>query len=228
KLLLVVALATIGIILGGRLGYVLFYDLAYYSAHPEKILAFAEGGMSFHGGVIGMAMAIPAASWLSGIPLLTLGDLAVITAPVGIFLVRCANFINGELWGSVTTLPWGVVFNGGGFLPRHPTQLYEALLEGAVMFFVLYSLACKNPPLARGTFVGIFMVLYGSFRIAVEFVRQPDAHIGYLAGGWLTMGIVLSIPLIIAGAGFLLFAHFKKLPQVGVCDANALPGQILR
>jgi phosphatidylglycerol:prolipoprotein diacylglycerol transferase len=221
KLLVIAATATIGIVLGGRLGYVFFYDLAYYFSHPDKILAFSEGGMSFHGGVIGIVVAMLVSARLTRIPLLTLGDMAAITAPIGIFFVRCANFINGELWGSVTTLPWGVVFDGAGMLPRHPTQLYEALLEGAVMFLVLYSLARMNPPLARGTFAGVFAVLYGCFRIAIEFVRQPDAHIGYLYDGWLTMGMLLSIPLIVAGIGLLLYAHFKGLPQTAALEKTS-------
>jgi phosphatidylglycerol:prolipoprotein diacylglycerol transferase len=216
NLLTIIIAATAGIIFGGRLGYVLFYGFEYYSAHPAEILMFANGGMSFHGGVIGMVIAMIIVARITHMPALTLGDLAVITAPVGIFLVRITNFINGELWGAVTNLPWGVVFGGSaGNLPRHPTQLYEAILEGLVIFVVLSILSRKNPPRPRGAFLGVFMVLYGVFRIAIEFVREPDIQLGYLYGGWITMGMVLSLPLIIAGVAFLVFAATTKLPQQG-------------
>ena len=207
--------AIIGIIIGGRLGYVLFYGQGYYFEHPELILAFSSGGMSFHGGVIGMVLALLVVSRYTKIPYLTLGDLTVIAAPVGLFLGRVANFINGELWGATTTLPWGVVFDGAGPLPRHPTQLYEALLEGLVLFIILSALSRRVPARPQGTFIGVFMLLYGVFRIVVEFVREPDVQLGYLFGGWLTMGMVLSLLLIIAGIGFLIFARVKKLPQSG-------------
>lgn len=213
---LTIALAAIiGIVVGGRLGYVLFYGEGYYFQHPELILAFSNGGMSFHGGVLGMLVALIVVARVTTIPLMTLGDLIVIAAPVGLFMGRVANFINGELWGAQTTAPWGVVFAGAGALPRHPTQLYEALLEGVVLFAVLYLLSRKVPARPRGTFVGVFLVLYGVFRIAVEFVREPDAHIGYLLGDWLTMGMVLSLPLIIAGIAVLVFAQVTRLPQSG-------------
>lgn len=207
--------AIIGIVVGGRLGYVLFYGEGYYFQHPELIFAFSNGGMSFHGGVIGMLVALIVVARVTTIPFLTLGDLVVIAAPIGLFLGRVANFINGELWGAPTTLPWGVVFAGAGALPRHPSQLYEALLEGVVLFMVLYLLSHKLPARPRGTFVGVFLALYGLFRIAVEFVREPDAHIGYLLGDWLTMGMVLSLPLVVAGIGFVIFVRITQLPQAG-------------
>ncbi|MDR0888936.1 MAG: prolipoprotein diacylglyceryl transferase [Coriobacteriales bacterium] len=216
-LLTIILASALGIIIGGRLGYVLFYGNGYYFAHPLEVFAVSNGGMSFHGGVIGMVVALAIVSKVDKIPLLTLGDLIVIGAPVGIFLVRCANFINGERWGAVTNLPWGVVFGGSaGNLPRQPSQLYEAVLEGLVIFIVMMILSRKVPARPRGTFAGTFMLLYGIFRIAVEFVRQPDAQIGYLFGGWLTMGMVLSAPLVILGVIFLVYAHKKKKPQLGV------------
>ena len=147
--------------------------------------------------------------------------MGVIAAPIGLFLGRCANFVNGELWGAYTDLPWGVVFGGSaGMLPRHPSQLYEALLEGVVLFIILFALSRKLPPRPRGTFLGVFLTLYGCFRFLVEFVRQPDAQIGYLYGDWLTMGQVLSVPLIIAGIIVFVYACKKQLPQQGLPDTK--------
>jgi len=144
-----------------------------------------------------------------------MADISAICAPIGLGLVRFTNFINGELWGSVTDLPWGVVFDGAGPLPRHPTQLYEAFLEGVVLLAVLYLLARRKPPLYQGTYAGLFLVGYAVFRIAVEFVRQPDSQVGYLFNtDWITMGMLLSLPMVIAGAGFLVYASYFKLPQV--------------
>ena len=137
--------------------------------------------------------------------------------PIGLFLGRFANFINGELWGGPTDLPWGVVFGGSaGMFPRHPSQLYEALLEGVVLFVILFVLARKRPPCPRGTYIGIFMLLYGIFRFAIEFVREPDAQLGYLFGGWVTMGQVLSTPLIVVGIVLIVWALRHKLPQQGL------------
>jgi phosphatidylglycerol:prolipoprotein diacylglycerol transferase len=224
-LLTVIIACVIGTILGGRLGYVLFYGEGYYFAHPAEILEFSKGGMSFHGGLIGFAAGLIIAARVIRIPILTMGDIAAICAPIGLGLVRVTNFINGELWGAETTLPWGVVFDetGGGALPRHPTQLYEALLEGLVLLLVLYLLARRKPPLPRGSYFGIFLVGYAVFRIAIEFVRQPDAHIGYLFGsGWITMGMMLSLPMILVGAVILIYTLRTRHPQQGQA---ALPEQ---
>ena len=212
-LLVIVICIMIGTILGGRLGYVLFYGNGYYLTNPAKIFAFQDGGMSFHGGVIGIVIGGIVASKITKVKFVTMADLVVVAAPIGLFFGRCANFINGELWGAVTDLPWGVVFENAGSLPRHPSQLYEALLEGVVLFIILYSMSRKKPPLPQGTYIGTFLILYGVFRILIEFVRQPDAQIGYLFGNWLTMGMLLSVPLILAGVGFLIYAHKRKLPQ---------------
>ena len=207
----------IGVILGARLGYVLFYGGDYYLQNPGKILMFNEGGMSFHGGLIGATLGGFIAARQLKMPFVTIADLVVIGAPIGLFFGRCANFVNGELWGAETSLPWGVVFGGfAGDVPRHPTQLYEAFLEGIVLFVVLYALSRKVPARPRGTFLGTFLLLYGIFRFLIEFVRQPDAHIGYLAGGWLTMGQVLSVPLVLCGIAVLVWANHAKLPQQGV------------
>jgi phosphatidylglycerol:prolipoprotein diacylglycerol transferase len=217
--LTVMVCVMVGVILGARLGYVLFYGNGYYLEHPLEILAFNQGGMSFHGGLIGALVAGVVAARLTHVPFLTLADLGAIGAPIGLFFGRCANFVNGELWGAVTDLPWGVVFGGNaGMMPRHPSQLYEALLEGVLIFCVLYLLSRKLPARPRGTFLGVFMVMYGICRFAIEFVRQPDVQLGYLWGGWLTMGQVLSFPLILFGICLLVYAYKKKLPQQGIPD----------
>ncbi len=210
----------VGIVLGARLGYVLFYGGGYYLTHPLEILAFNQGGMSFHGGLIGALVSGIVSARITGIPFLTLADLGAIAAPIGLFFGRCANFVNGELWGAVTDLPWGVVFDGAaGSVPRHPTQLYEALLEGVLLFVVLFALSRKVPPRPRGTFLGVFAMLYGICRFLIEFVRQPDAHIGYLLGDWLTMGQVLSVPLIVAGLALVIWARHMNLEQQGLRSA---------
>ena len=216
-LLTIICCVVVGIILGARLGYCLFYGDGYYFDHPLEIIAVNQGGMSFHGGLIGALLAGIVAAKLTGIPYLTLADLGAIAAPIGLFFGRCANFINGELWGDYTDLPWGVVFGGAaGSMPRHPSQLYEALLEGVLLFCILIVLSRKVPPRPRGTFIGVFLVLYGIFRFLIEFVRQPDAQLGYLYGGWLTMGQVLSAPLVVIGIAIIVYAVRKRLPQEGL------------
>ena len=215
-LLTLMVCAIIGVVLGARAGYVLFYGDGYYFAHPLEIFAFNQGGMSFHGGLAGLLAGGAVAARLTEIPFLTLADLGAIAAPLGLFFGRCANFVNGELWGAPTDWPIGVVFGGAaGMMPRHPSQLYEAVLEGLVIFCVLFALSRKMPPRPRGTFVGAFLLLYGGFRFLIEFVREPDAQLGYLWGGWLTMGQVLSAPLVIAGIAMLVYAAKRKLPQEG-------------
>ena len=207
----------VGVILGARVGYCLMYGNGYYLSHPIEILFINQGGMSFHGGLAGALAGGAVAAKLTGIPFLTLADMGAIAAPVGLFLGRCANFINGELWGAVTDAPWGVVFGGAaGMMPRHPSQLYEAFLEGIVLFCILFALSRKTPPRPRGTFIGVFLIFYGLFRFLIEFVRQPDAHIGYLYGDWLTMGQVLSVPVIVVGVLVLVFALRKNMPQKGI------------
>ncbi|AXS41449.1 prolipoprotein diacylglyceryl transferase [Breoghania sp. L-A4] len=198
--------ATLGIVLGGRIGYVLFYNPAYYLANPVEILSVWQGGMSFHGGFLGTVIAMVLFSWRRGLSVWTLFDLAAAAAPIGLFFGRLANFINAELWGRVTDLPWGVVFPGAGPLPRHPSQLYEAALEGIVLFLLLRLLTHRGGYLARrGFLAGAFACGYGLSRIAVEFFRMPDAQIGFLAGGT-TMGMLLSLPMIIAGIAAMVWA----------------------
>ena len=216
SLLTVVLCAIVGVILGGRLGYVLVYGDGYYFSHPAEILAFNHGGMSFHGGLIGALLSGIVAARFTGIPYLTLADMGCIAAPIGLFFGRCANFVNGELWGAPTSLPWGVVFGGtAGAMPRHPSQLYEALLEGIVLFCVLQILSRRKPVLPQGTFMGVFVMGYGIVRFLIEFVRVPDAQLGYLLGGVITMGQLLSLPLVVAGAVLIVYAQRKARPQ---CD----------
>lgn len=216
NLLTLMVCAIVGVVLGARIGYVLFYGDGYYLSHPLEILAFNQGGMSFHGGLVGLLIGGAVAARITRIPFLTLADLGSIAAPIGLFFGRCANFVNGELWGAPTDGLLGVVFGGAaGMMPRHPSQLYEAVLEGLVIFCVLFALSRKRPPRPQGTFLGAFLVLYGIFRFLIEFVREPDVQLGYLWGGWLTMGQVLSAPLIVAGIALLIYAARTRHPQAG-------------
>ena len=199
--------AVIGIVLGGRIGYVLFYNLPYYMANPAEIFALWDGGMSFHGGLIGiMAAIVFFTRSRRGNPLSGL-DLVAAVGTIGLFLGRIANFINGELFGAPTDLPWGVVFPNGGDIPRHPSQLYEAALEGVILFLVIRYVTHVAYGLRRpGLVAGIFGIGYALSRILVEFVRLPDPQIGYLYGGWLTMGQVLSLPILRAGVILVIYA----------------------
>ena len=216
NLLTLMVCAIVGVVLGARIGYVLFYGDGYYLSHPLEILAFNQGGMSFHGGLVGLLIGGAVAARMTRIPFLTLADLGSIAAPIGLFFGRCANFVNGELWGAPTDGPLGVVFGGAaGMMPRHPSQLYEAVLEGLIIFCILFVLSRKCPPRPQGTFLGVFLVLYGIFRFLIEFVREPDVQLGYLWGGWLTMGQVLSAPLIVAGIALLIYAARTRHPQAG-------------
>ena len=222
NLLTLMVCAIVGVVLGARIGYVLFYGDGYYLSHPLEILAFNQGGMSFHGGLVGLLIGGAVAALMTRIPFLTLADLGSIAAPIGLFFGRCANFVNGELWGAPTDGPLGVVFGGAaGMMPRHPSQLYEAVLEGLVIFCVLFALSRKRPPRPQGTFLGAFLVLYGIFRFLIEFVREPDVQLGYLWGGWLTMGQVLSAPLIVAGIALLIYAARTRHPQAGPAGDSA-------
>lgn len=187
---------VLGVVLGGRFGYTLFYNFPYYSQHPLEILYVWEGGMSFHGGLIGVVIAIIAFCCRRKLSLLKVSDLVVTAVPIGLGFGRIGNFINAELWGRTTDLPWGVVFPGAGSFPRHPSQLYEAGLEGVVLLVLIYVLHRRNVRIGIPSFC--FLTLYGCFRFLVEFVRQPDSHLGFLWGG-ATMGQLLSLPMIIAG-----------------------------
>jgi phosphatidylglycerol:prolipoprotein diacylglycerol transferase len=192
--------ATLGIILGGRLGYVLFYRPGYYVTAPWEALAVWHGGMSFHGGALGVIVATFLFARRNGIDWVGFADRIVCVVPIGLFFGRLANFINGELWGRVTDVPWAMVFPTGGPEPRHPSQLYQAGLEGICLFVVLMSLARSEWVRARpGILSGGFLAGYGVARSIGELFRQPDAHLGFLLAG-ATMGQLLSVPMILAGA----------------------------
>ena len=199
-----VFLALVGVILGGRLGYVLFYKPAEYLAHPLKIFAIWEGGMSFHGGLLGVMLATLFATRRYRIQFLTLLDFVAPLCPLGLAAGRLANFINGELWGRSTDLPWGMVFRGAGAMPRHPSQLYEFALEGLALFALLWWFSSKPRPV--GQVSGLFLLGYGVFRFIAEFAREPDSFLGFLALG-LTMGQWLCVPMIIVGIWLLAWGR---------------------
>jgi phosphatidylglycerol:prolipoprotein diacylglycerol transferase len=206
---------TLGIILGGRTGYVLFYNLPHFIEHPLQIFELWNGGMSFHGGVAGCIVAIVVFALKRGIPMLSLGDVTAAVCPIGLFLGRCANFINGELWGRPSDVPWAMIFPNGGPIPRHPSQLYEATLEGVVLFVVLGLLvrfgALKRP----GVVTGSFALGYGVARVICELFREPDVQLGFLWGG-LTMGMLLCIPLMLGGIVILTYAlSYEPKPKDG-------------
>jgi phosphatidylglycerol---prolipoprotein diacylglyceryl transferase len=196
---------TLGIILGGRTGYVLFYNPAHFVAQPADIVQLWKGGMSFHGGFAGCVIAVVLFALKRGIPFLSLGDLTCAVAPIGLFLGRLANFINAELWGRTTDVPWAMVFPGAGAMPRHPSQLYEATLEGLVLFAVLMTLVRAGYLQRPGFIIGAFALGYGVARTICELFREPDPQLGFLWGG-LTMGMLLSVPLMLAGAVFMAVA----------------------
>jgi phosphatidylglycerol---prolipoprotein diacylglyceryl transferase len=212
--------ATLGVVLGGRLGYVLFYKPDYYFADPLAILQVWHGGMSFHGGLIGVAVATVLFARKRGIHLLSFSDFLACAAPIGLFLGRIANFINGELFGRVSDVPWAMVFPRGGSEPRHPSQLYEAGLEGLALGVLLFFLSRMDSVRERpGFLTGIFFLGYGAARTFVELFRQPDAHIGLLAGGT-TMGQWLSTPMMAVG---LLLIGLALSAGTGALSSTARP-----
>ena len=199
---------AIGVIVGGRLGSVLFYNFGYYFQdlkHMFEIFFIWRGGMSFHGGMLGVAFAFWWFARASGKSFLTVADFLVPMVPIGLFTGRIGNFINQELWGKVTDLPWGVVFKGAGSAPRHPSQLYEAGLEGLALFGILWWYSSKPRP--AGSVLALFLIGYGVFRFLVEFVRVPDEHLSYLAFNWLTMGQILSLPMVVGGIALFLWSR---------------------
>ena len=202
--------ATLGVVLGGRTGYVLFYNLPYYLQHPIEIFFLWRGGMSFHGGALGVCIAILLFCRQRQIKLLAFADIIVAAVPIGLFFGRIANFINGELWGRETSVAWAMIFpNDPRQVPRHPSQLYEACLEGIVLFLVLWTLQRAGARQRPGLLTGAFLIGYGLARVTVEFFREPDAQLGYLLGNaslGLTMGQLLSLPLILVGLWLVLRA----------------------
>ncbi|OUD14434.1 prolipoprotein diacylglyceryl transferase [Thioflexithrix psekupsensis] len=198
---------AMGVILGGRLGYVLFYDLASYIAHPLNILQVWRGGMSFHGGLIGVLLAVWLYSRRIQCHFFAITDFIAPLIPIALGLGRIGNFINGELWGRPTDLPWGMIFPdpAAGYIARHPSQLYQALAEGIVLFLLLWLYSRKPRPMMAVS--GLFLMGYGVLRLFTEFFRTPDAHLGFIAFDWLTMGQVLSIPMIGAGVILMVLAY---------------------
>lgn len=220
--------AALGIILGGRIGYVLFYNLGEYAAHPIEIFKLWDGGMSFHGGLIGTILGILYLAWKQKLPFLRITDYVSCVAPLGLFFGRCANFVNGELWGAQTNLPWGVRFPVGVVAgkillgpPRHPSELYEALLEGVVLFLILMWMFWKTEARYQsGKLSGVFLFFYGIFRYLIEFVREPDPQFAgtiFQTPG-LHMGQLLSVPLILLGVWLLWTAKRRSVkadPKLG-------------
>ena len=223
--------AAVGVILGGRLGYVLFYNPGFYLANPLDILKLWDGGMSFHGGLLGTVAGILYLSWKQKLPALRIHDYVACVAPIGLFFGRLANFVNAELWGAPTNVPWAVRFPefmaGRPFLgpPRHPTQLYEAILEGAVLFAILWWMFWKTEARYQpGKLVGAFGLFYGLFRFAVEFVREPDSQlVEFARATGLHMGQWLSIPLIVGGAWLMWTAKRRRVrvePTLGSASVS--------
>ena len=199
--------AIIGVVVGGRLGYVLFYNADFYLSNPLKIFAVWEGGMSFHGGLIGVLLACWIFGRANNMSFKEVCDFIAPLVPPGLFFGRIGNFINAELWGRYTNLPWAMPFPGAGGYPRHPSQLYEAALEGVVLFTILWWYSSKPRP--TGCVGALFLLGYGFFRFVVEFAREPDAHLGFIALDWLSMGQLLCLPMMAVGVFYLWRGHVK-------------------
>jgi phosphatidylglycerol:prolipoprotein diacylglycerol transferase len=198
--------ATLGVVLGGRIGYVLFYKPGYYLQHPLEALYLWHGGMSFHGGALGVSLAVWLFTRSRSIPPLAFADIVAEATPIGLLFGRIANFINGELFGRVSDVPWAMVFPADGPLPRHPSQLYEAFCEGILLFLLLYAAERRGARRHPGMATGLFLVGYAVARMSGELFREPDAHLGYILWGT-TMGQLLSLPLLIAGLALILWAR---------------------
>ncbi len=204
----------VGVILGGRLGYVFFYNAPYYLDHPGDILKIWQGGMSFHGGALGVILALIIYPYFKKIPHMKLADCVCASVPIGLFFGRIANFINGELYGRVTDAQIGMVFPGGGDAARHPSQLYEAALEGALLFLILFLMMRNHWIRAHSGIVsGVFLIGYALFRIFIEQFREPDAHLGFIFGS-VSMGQILSVPMILGGLGLIAYALFVRKEDV--------------
>ncbi|MGD8644011.1 MAG: prolipoprotein diacylglyceryl transferase, partial [Chromatiales bacterium] len=201
---------ALGVVLGGRIGYVLFYNFPAFVDDPLMLFRVWQGGMSFHGGLLGVLLVAWLVGRKYGVGFWRITDFVAPMIPIGLGAGRIGNFLNGELWGRVADLPWAMVFPGAGPDPRHPSQLYQALLEGLVMFVILWVFSSRPRPLRAVS--GLFLILYGLFRFAVEFVREPDAHLGFIAFGWLTMGQLLTLPMILFGLWLMVWAY-RHHPQ---------------
>jgi phosphatidylglycerol---prolipoprotein diacylglyceryl transferase len=199
--------AALGVVIGGRLGYTLIYHPGHYLANPLEIFQVWKGGMAFHGGLFGAAVAVYLLAKARGLEPFALIDVAATVAPLGIFLGRMANFINGELWGRPADVPWAFIFRHAGPEPRHPSQLYEGLSEGLLLLILLFILVRRNGFRRPGLIAGVFGMGYAVARFACEFFREPDRHLGFIAGGWLTMGMLLSLPMFAAGLWLYLRAR---------------------
>ncbi len=197
-----------GVIIGARIGYVFFYDLEAYLEDPLEIFQLQHGGMSFHGGLLGVILGMWVCAFRKGIPLFQVMDFMAPLVPPGLFFGRLGNFINGELWGRVTDSPLGMVFPGAGYLPRHPSQLYEALLEGILLFCILWIFSAKPRP--RYAVSGLFLLGYGVFRFLVEFFREPDAHLGLVAFDIFSRGQLLCLPMVAGGLLLLWLAYGRR------------------
>ncbi len=199
---------AMGVVLGGRAGYVIFYNFDYFLQDPLWLFAIWQGGMSFHGGLLGVVLALYLYARKLGIGFFALTDFVAPLVPIGLGAGRMGNFIGGELWGRVTSAPWGMVFPGAGELPRHPSQLYQFSLEGVLLFLILWFFSSRAKPTMVVS--GLFLLLYGLFRFGVEFFRQPDAHLGFMAMDWLTMGQILSLPMVIIGGLFMAAGYHQS------------------
>lgn len=218
--------AVLGVLLGGRLGYVLFYRPDFYLHYPLEIIKTWKGGMSFHGGALGVIIALFVFTWRRKLNFLAFSDRIVPVVPIGLGLGRCANFVNGELWGRVAgpNLPWAMIFPAAGLEPRHPSELYEALTEGVLLLLVMFiAVSRQNIRLRAGFLSGLFLAGYGFARGFCEFFRQPDANIGFLSGG-VTMGQLLCLPMIFAGAGLMVYAWYHPLPALHKAEKGAETG----
>lgn len=213
---------AMGVVLGARIGYVLFYNLEAWARDPLLIVRAWEGGMSFHGGLIGVALGMLLYARKIQRNFFDLVDFVAPFAPIGLFFGRIGNFIGGELYGRVTTVPWAMEFPGAPGQLRHPSQLYEALLEGLLLFAILFWYSRKPRP--RGTVIGLFLLLYGLFRFSVEFVREPDSHIMFDMFGWMTRGQILCLPMIGVGLGLLYYGYYRSDKKAVTAGTTTEPG----
>ena len=196
---------ALGVVLGGRVGYVLFYNFPVFIDNPLVLFKVWEGGMSFHGGLLGVILAMYLFGRKTGKGFFAVADPVAVVVPLGLGCGRLGNFINGELWGRVTDVPWGMVFAGAGPDPRHPSQLYQFALEGVAMFVILWLFTSRPRPTMAAS--SLFLILYGIFRFSVEFFRQPDEHLNFVAFGWMTMGQLLTVPMVLVGVAVFTFAY---------------------